>query len=124
MKTIIEKNQLILLSAIVFVAVLFFGFNSVSFQDEWICQNGKWIARGNPDEAAKPVFDCRKTASSGIAYDVYCEKNDDCACGAHMSRNICFVGNGRYIDPTKKCDKLCESSMKLRCIKNQCKQIK
>jgi len=119
----IKRNQTILLALIVFVAVLFFGLSSIGSEDEWICKNGQWVKDGNPKDP-KPVFDCKKTISDRGAYDVYCEKNDDCSCGAHVSRNVCFIGNKRYIDPIKKCDRLCESGIKLQCVKNQCKQIK
>jgi hypothetical protein len=120
----IKKNQLVLLAAIVFVAVLFFGFNSINSQDEWICQGGKWIASGNPDPATKPIFDCKNIVNKGIVYDVYCEQDSDCACGGHAKKNTCFVGNKRYIDTVKQCDKLCTDNIKIQCIKNQCKQVK
>jgi hypothetical protein len=120
----IKKNQLVLLSLTVFVVVLFFGLNSISSQDEWICQGGKWIASGSPAEETKPIFDCKKNVDKGIVYDVYCEQDTDCSCGGHTTKRSCFVGNKRYVDPAIKCDKLCASNLKMQCVRNQCKQVK
>lgn len=120
----IKKNQIILLALVVFVVVIFFGLKPIGSEDDWICQNGKWIARGNPDEATKPIFDCKKTVNKGIAYDIYCEQNTDCACGGHANKNNCFIGNKRYIDAAKQCSKLCGENTKIQCVKNQCKQVK
>lgn len=119
----INKNQSMLLAAIVFVLVLFLGLQSISGADEWVCQNGRWMAKGNPTDP-QPVFDCKMVKSKNIAYDVYCEKDNDCACGGHISKNTCFIGNKRYIDPIKQCKNLCKDGLKMQCVKNQCKQSK
>lgn len=119
----IEKKQLFLLSAAAFVLVVFFELQSINSRDEWVCQDGKWKAKGNPADP-QPVFDCKKTVDLKIAYDVYCEKDGDCACGGHVSKNTCLVGNKRYIDPLNKCEKLCGNDIKLQCVKNQCKRVK
>lgn len=120
----IKKSHLILAAIVVFVLVLLFGFSSMNSSDDWVCQNGKWIARGNPDEKTKPIFDCRNVVDKGIAYDVYCEQDSDCACGGHITKKSCFIGNKRYIDAVIKCDKLCTDDIKIQCIRNQCKQAK
>lgn len=119
-----KKIRIILLGLVVFVIVIFFGLKSISPEDEWVCQDGKWVTHGNPSEETKPVFDCKKTVDKGIAYDVYCEQNTDCACGGHISKNSCFIGNKRYIDAAKQCKKLCVDNINIQCVKNQCKQVK
>jgi hypothetical protein len=61
-----NKKKLILtivILAIIIVAGVIFGLRFLSGEDNWICENGKWIKHGNPS-ASMPTTPCSKTAVS------------------------------------------------------------
>ncbi|MFA5211615.1 MAG: DUF2178 domain-containing protein [Patescibacteria group bacterium] len=39
--------------------IILFGLRLFSGEDNWVCQNGKWVKHGNPDFAA-PLIECKK----------------------------------------------------------------
>jgi hypothetical protein len=121
----LNRNQTVLLALVVFVAVIMFESTSFGDGDQWLCQNGNWVAKGNPKDP-KPIFDCKTSSNikSGISYDVYCESDSDCGCGGHIAKIKCFIGNKRYISQNSQCKTLCAEGIKIQCVKNQCKQAK
>jgi hypothetical protein len=117
----IKKNQAVMLSVVVFFLVLIFGIRFLTPEDEWICKDGTWMAHGKP-ESPKPIIACSENNNSIESDDTYCEQNEDCACGGHISKGNCFLGNKRFIDASKQCSKMCPEDIKIQCVKNKCQQ--
>jgi hypothetical protein len=118
----IKKNQAILLSAVVFFLVLIGGIRFLTPEDEWICKDGAWMAHGKPD-SPKPIVECNENNKTEVD-ESFCEQDRDCACGGHVSKNSCFLGNKRFVDTSKQCSKMCPEDMRIECVKNKCQQEK
>lgn len=53
---------------------------------------------------------------------LYCERDEDCACGVDSSGN-CAFGNKAFIDTSRQCPDFCtgiHGRFRLRCINNRC----
>lgn len=119
----ITKNQAILASVAVFVLIVLFGLRTITPEDEWRCENGKWMAHGNPTEA-KPIVDCKSDIRGGNSLDdTSCQSDADCACGANRISGKCFVGNKSLVDKNKQCPGFCPEAAdasSIKCVRNQC----
>ncbi|MFA6410815.1 MAG: DUF2178 domain-containing protein [Candidatus Buchananbacteria bacterium] len=57
--TFLDKKVIYtVLLILVFVAVIVFGLRLFSGEDDWICQNGRWVQHGQPDFPA-PTRECK-----------------------------------------------------------------
>jgi len=57
-----------------------------------------------------------------------CTKDEDCACGVHITTGECFTGNKNYVDtdPSKVCPDFCggfAGNFITKCVENKCGQI-
>lgn len=124
----IKRNQAIILSAVIFVAVILIGFRTLTPEDEWTCENGRWVAHGKPI-TPKPIVNCvniRQEKEINLP-EKYCQIDADCACGSHKSSGACFYGNRSFVNVQKQCPDFCsgiDGQAGIRCENNTCVQKK
>ncbi|MEM5813190.1 MAG: hypothetical protein QXU71_02425 [Candidatus Aenigmatarchaeota archaeon] len=83
------------------------GLPNFSDNDLKACSEGVPEISGLPKEAAK----------------MYCQTDEDCACGVDKETGKCAIGNKRYIDTSRQCPDFCTGiagHLGIKCVNNIC----
>ncbi|MEM5843153.1 MAG: hypothetical protein QXL97_00350 [Candidatus Aenigmatarchaeota archaeon] len=60
------------------------------------------------------------------AMKMYCQLDEDCACGVDRETGKCAIGNKRFIDTSRQCPDFCSGiagNLRIKCINNICMAI-
>jgi len=70
-----------------------------------------------------PINITEITQTPSLVNKLYCEKDEDCACGVDKETGQCAIGNKKYIDITRQCPDFCTGIggyLKIVCKNNTC----
>ncbi|MEM5881792.1 MAG: hypothetical protein QXR71_04410 [Candidatus Aenigmatarchaeota archaeon] len=86
------------------------GLPNFNNEDLKACSEGIPEIPGLPKEAVK----------------LYCQTDEDCACGVDKETGKCAVGNKRYIDTSIQCPDFCTGiagNLRIKCVNNVCMAV-
>ena len=82
------------------------------------------------------VSDCESVSDSSEAFEcesecrtqmkMFCEQDNDCACGKDIETGNCFYGNKNYVEVSEQCPDFCTGiagNLIIKCVDNTCTQI-
>ncbi|MEM4358108.1 MAG: hypothetical protein QW244_02020 [Candidatus Pacearchaeota archaeon] len=67
-----------------------------------------------------------KIQPSQMETKIFCQTDDDCACGVDKETGKCAYGNKNFIDTSKQCPDFCTGiagNIRIRCINNLCTAV-
>jgi len=70
--------------------------------------------------------ECAPNITPQINNEVFCDKNEDCACGKHKVTGDCFFGNKSYVNTSQQCPDFCSGiagHLTIICVNNKCEQV-